>query len=157
MNELTDEVLVALRRIIRATDLHSRRLGKDTGLTTPQLVVMNAIEKHGDQTLAEIGRQVSLSQATVTNILNRLEANGLVTRKRSQQDKRRVDVFLTAKGVSLRESAPQPLQEEFVERFSELAGWEQHQIVAALMRVATMMDAQTLDAAPMLATGEHVL
>ncbi len=157
MNELTDEVLVALRRIIRATDLHSRRLGKDTGLTTPQLVVMNAIEKYGDQSLAEIGRQVSLSQATVTNILNRLEANGLVIRKRSKQDKRRVDVFLTAKGARLRASAPQPLQEEFVERFSELAGWEQHQIVAALMRVATMMDAQTLDAAPMLATGEHVV
>jgi DNA-binding MarR family transcriptional regulator len=146
MNELTDEVLVALRRIIRATDLHSRRLGKDTGLTTPQLVVMNAIEKYGDQSLAEIGRQVSLSQATVTNILNRLEANGLVTRKRSKRDKRRVDVFLTAEGARLRASAPQPLQEEFVERFRELDGWEQHQ-----------MDAQTLDAAPMLATGEHVL
>jgi hypothetical protein len=38
--ELPDHVLVALRRIIRATDLHSRKLGKKTGLTTPQLVII---------------------------------------------------------------------------------------------------------------------
>ncbi len=45
MNELHDQVLVSLRRIIRATDLHSRKLGKETGLTTPQLVVMRAIQQ----------------------------------------------------------------------------------------------------------------
>lgn len=156
MSDLTDEVLVSLRRIIRANDLHSRRLGKETGLTTPQLVVLRTINERGEQTVSEIGRSVSLSQATVTNILNRLEAGGLVKRKRSSEDRRRVNVSLTAPAKRLLKAAPMPLQEGFVERFGALAKWEQHQIVASLERVATMMDAEELDAAPLLATGQDV-
>lgn len=156
MHDFTDDVLVSLRRIIRATDIHSRRLGKETGLTTPQLVVMRAIAENAGQSVSEIGRRVSLSQATVTSILNRLDTNGLVKRARSREDKRRVNVHLTAKGKRLLTSAPTPLQEGFVARFRALPSWEQHQIVAALERVAEMMDAEDLDAAPLLATGEEV-
>lgn len=156
MSDLTDDVLVSLRRIIRATDLHSRRLGKETGLTTPQLVVLRAIDAHGAPTVSEIGRQVSLSQATVTNILNRLQLNRLVSRERSREDKRRVNVKLTAKGRRLLAGAPEPLQESFVERFEALAGWEQHLIVSSLARVAAMMDVEELEAAPLLATGADV-
>ncbi len=156
MTNLTDEVLVSLRRIIRATDLHSRKLGRDTGLTTPQLVIMGAIERAQSQTVSEIARSVSLSQATVTNILNRLESQGLIKRERCNADKRRVNVKLTAQGARLIADAPEPLQHEFVLRFDDLETWEQHHIVAALSRVAAMMDAESLDAAPLLATGEEV-
>jgi len=156
MSNLTDEVLVLLRRIIRATDLYSRRLGRETGLTTPQLVVIRALTEDSVHNVSDIARIVSLSQATVTSILGRLESNGLVRRERSSEDRRRVNVLLTDKGRQLRDSAPQPLQEEFIERFSQLADWEQHQVVSSLARVAMMMDAKDLDAAPMLSTGEEV-
>lgn len=156
MTNLTDEVLVSLRRIIRATDLHSRKLGRDTGLTTPQLVIMGAIHRAQSQTVSEIARSVSLSQATVTNILNRLESQGLLKRERCNADKRRVNVKLTARGERLIADAPEPLQHEFVSRFDELEVWEQHHIVAALAHVAAMMDAESLDASPLLATGEEV-
>jgi DNA-binding MarR family transcriptional regulator len=156
MNDLQDEVLVSLRRIIRATDLYSRKLGKRTGLTTPQLVVIQAIGTLRDPTVSDVAKAVSLSLATVTTILNRLEANGLVHRERSAVDRRRVIVTLTEKGEELGASAPKPLQDSFVDRFVRLESWEQHQIVAALERVATMMDAEELDAAPILLSGENV-
>jgi DNA-binding MarR family transcriptional regulator len=156
MSDLTDDVLVSLRRIIRANDLHSRKLGKETGLTTPQLVVMRAILKADDPTVSGVSREVSLSQATVTNILNRLEAHDLIRRRRSEQDKRRVNLEVTAAGRKLLKSAPQPLQEGFVARFNQLQDWEQHLIVSSLARIAAMMDAQDLDAAPLLAPGEKV-
>ena len=156
MTQLTDEVLTSLRRIIRATDIHSRRLGKQTGLTTPQLVVMRAIASKGSATVTGISREVSLSQATVTNILNRLEANGLVRKERGTRDKRQVNVSLTEKGSNLEAHAPEPIQEEFVARFGELEAWEQHLIVSSLARVASMMDAEDLDAAPVLATDEQM-
>jgi DNA-binding MarR family transcriptional regulator len=156
MADLTDDVLVSLRRIIRANDLHSRKLGRETGLTTPQLVVMRAILETADPTVSEISRQVSLSQATVTNILNRLEAHDLVRRHRGEEDKRRVYLEVTDAGRKLLETAPTPLQEGFVARFNQLADWEQYQIVSSLARVAAMMDAGDLDAAPLLATGEEV-
>jgi DNA-binding MarR family transcriptional regulator len=156
MNELEDHVLIALRRIIRATDLHSRALGKETGLTTPQLVVIRAIRDMSAPTVSDVARAVSLSQATVTTILQRLETKGLVKRERSRNDRRAVIVQLTSAGKTLWKNAPEPLQYSFTERFKALAGWEQHSIVAALERVAAMMDAQQLDAAPMLASGEDV-
>lgn len=155
--ELPDHVLVALRRIIRATDLHSRKLGKQTGLTTPQLVIIQAVGRLEDPTVSDIAKAVSLSLATVTTILNRLERNGLVNRARSSVDRRRVIVTLTEEGQTLRASAPKPLQDSFVAKFSKLETWEQHSIVAALERIAAMMDADELDAAPLLASGEKVL
>jgi DNA-binding MarR family transcriptional regulator len=157
MNELQDHLLIALRRIIRATDLHSRALGKETGLTTPQLVVIRAIREMKAPTVSNIARAVSLSQATVTTILQRLESKGLVKRERSRSDRRAVIVQLTPAGNALCKTAPEPLQYSFTERFRALPSWEQHNIVAALERVAAMMDAQQLDAAPMLASGEEVL
>lgn len=157
MSDLEDHVLIALRRIIRATDLHSRVLGKETGLTTPQLVVIRAIREMNAPTVSDIARAVSLSQATVTTILKRLETKGLLKRERSRADRRAVIVQLTAAGKTLWKTAPEPLQYSFTHRFKQLASWEQHNIVAALERVAAMMDAQQLDAAPMLASGEDVL
>jgi DNA-binding MarR family transcriptional regulator len=92
----------------------------------------------------------------VTTILNRLEGKGLLVRERSSADRRAVNLRLTAAGKTLWKSAPEPLQYRFTQRFSALQGWEQHSIVAALERVASMMDAQALDAAPLLASGEDV-
>jgi DNA-binding MarR family transcriptional regulator len=157
MAELEDEVLVSLRRIMRATSIHSRKLGKVMGLTTPQLVVIRAIGEEGLPTASDIARAVSLSQATVTTILNRLEDKQLLTRERSAVDRRRVKVQLTDLGKQVLREAPMPLQESFSARFSRLPSWEQHQIVSALERVATMMDAEELDAAPLLASGDEVI
>jgi DNA-binding MarR family transcriptional regulator len=157
MAELEDEVLVSLRRIMRATSIHSRKLGKVMGLTTPQLVVIRAIGEEGLPTASDIARAVSLSQATVTTILNRLEDKQLLTRERSAVDRRRVKVLLTDLGKQVLREAPMPLQESFSARFSQLPSWEQHQIVSALERVATMMDAEELDAAPLLASGDEVV
>lgn len=157
MSDLQDNVLISLRRIIRATDLHSRKLGKHTGLTTPQLVIIRTIGALKDPTVSDIAKAVSLSLATVTTILNRLETHGLVHRERSQVDRRRVIVTLTQAGLEKHAIAPKPLQDSFVDRFSRLEKWEQHQIVAALERVASMMDAEELDAAPLLLSGESVI
>jgi DNA-binding MarR family transcriptional regulator len=156
MNELHDQVLVSLRRIIRATDLHSRKLGKETGLTTPQLVVMRAIQQQERPVAKELARSVSLSQATITNILNRLESHELIHRARSKNDKRRINISLTPQGRTLLEAAPQPLQENFIERFGALKIWERHQLIASLERLASMMDAEHLDAAPLLTASEDM-
>jgi DNA-binding MarR family transcriptional regulator len=149
-NEYWHEVLVSLRRIIRATDLQSKRILKVCGLTIPQVMVLRAIETLGDVTVKRIADNVSLSQATVTTILNRLEDRHLVDRVRSQADKRVVNARLTPVGQQTLESAPALLHEEFINRFEALADWEKTQILSALQRVATMMDAESLDAAPLL-------
>jgi len=115
-----EELLVALRRVIRAVDLRSKQLSKHVGLTGPQLLVMQNIEERPGIMVREIAENINLSPATITNILDRLESRDLATRIRSTQDKRKVGVFLTERGKEAVVDAPRPLQEHFVERFSQL-------------------------------------
>jgi DNA-binding MarR family transcriptional regulator len=86
----------------------------------------------------------------VTNILDRLENKGLVSRVRSTQDKRKVSLYLTENGKALLLNAPQALQEHFIENFANLAQWEQSQLLSSMERLAGMMDANEIDAAPLL-------
>jgi DNA-binding MarR family transcriptional regulator len=147
---LWHEVLVTLRRIIRATDLQSKRMVKASGLTIPQVMVLRAIADLGDVTVRKVSDHVSLSQATVTTILNRLESRALVVRVRSDADKRVVNARLTSAGEVMLAGAPTLLHEKFIERFESLSKREQGDILEALQRVAEMMDAEEIDAAPLL-------
>jgi len=144
---------VSLRRVIRATDLHSKYLAKTTGLTAPQILLLQTIRDKGQVTIGELASEISLSQATVTTILDRLEKRKLVYRERSSQDKRKVHAYLTDSGIETLQAAPTPLQEHFTRQFGDLQNWEQTMIIASLQRVAQMMDAQHIDAAPVLDIG----
>ncbi len=147
------QALTAIRRLIRATDLHSRKITRMAGLTSSQLILLKRVLEVTDATISELAASISLSQATVTTILDRLEQSGLVRRERSEQDRRKVFVQLTAEGRAVLQRAPEPLQETFIRQFSALKDWERSMILSSLQRVAEMMDAQDIDASPMLDVG----
>jgi len=153
---LGDEVLMALRRIVRAIDLHSRKLAQQHGVTGPQILILKRLSVAPEVAVGELARKVSLSQATVTDILDRLERRGLVMRVRSTSDKRRVLVCATDEGKRLLKSSPPLLQENFVQRLRALPDWEQTLILSSLQRVGTMLEVDRLDAAPMLSSGSLV-
>jgi DNA-binding MarR family transcriptional regulator len=142
-----------LRKVIRAIDLYSKKLNKDSGLTSPQLFVLQEIAAQDGVMVKDIANSINLSSATVTNILDRLETRELVVRERSTIDKRKVGLHLTELGTKALENAPKPLQEHFIDRFEKLEEWEQTQLLATMQRIASMMDAEDLDAAPMLEVG----
>ena len=148
--EYWNDVLISLRQIIRATDIHSKQLVKRSGLTIPQIMVLKAIHELGDVTIKRISAEVSLSQATVTTILNRLEERKFVERVRSNIDKRIVNVRLAEQGSQALSEAPSLLHERFIKNFESLERWEQTQILSSLQHVASMMDAEEIDAAPIL-------
>jgi len=148
-----DAVLIALRKVIRATDLHSKYLAKNTGLTTAQLLILQSIQNMGEVSIGEISKKISLSQATVTSILDRLADKGLVYRERSTKDKRKVHAYLTEDAVALIKDAPAPLQEQFTKQFEALNEWEQSMMISSLQRIAQMMDAEEIDASPVLDVG----
>lgn len=143
-------LLVALRKVIRAIDLHSKHLSKTSGLTSPQLLIMLEIDKSSGINSSQVAKKVNLSAATVTNILDRLENKSLIARVRDTQDKRRVALYLTEDGKAILLNAPQALQEHFIENFANLAPWEQSQLLSSMERISQMMDADEIDAAPLL-------
>lgn len=142
--------LIALRRIIRATDLHSKRVRRESGLTVPQVVLLQAIRALGEVSGRQLAEEVSLSQATVSTILDRLEGRGYVERYRSPQDRRVVHVRLTRMGQEILKRAPPLLHVRFVEALERLSAKERKVILESLERVAEMMGAESVDAAPLL-------
>ena len=155
MNQLrpnSDNVIIALRKIIQAIDQNSRSLFKRIGLTGPQLVILQGIDSRTEISVGELSREVSLSQATVTSVLERMESRGLVERRRSHGDRRRVLVRVTDAGRNLLESAPPLMQETFVEQFNQLPDWEQTMILSSLQRLVSLMKAKSISASPFLET-----
>ncbi|UFN47427.1 MarR family transcriptional regulator [Roseomonas sp. OT10] len=82
-----------------------RRPLQRLGLTYPQYLVMVALWREDGVTVGRLGEQLSLDTSTLTPLLKRLEALGLLTRRRSEADERRVIVSLTERGQRLREEA----------------------------------------------------
>ena len=151
--EKHEEVLISIRQIIRAIDLHSKRLSKESGLTGPQLILMRSIRELGEVTIRELSNHTNMSQATATTILDRLERHELVKRVRSIQDKRKVHAHLTDKGRLVLEQAPTPLQQNFINKFQRLEEWEQSLLLSSVQRISSMMNAEDIDVAPVLEIG----
>ncbi|MFT5729765.1 MAG: DNA-binding MarR family transcriptional regulator [Desulforhopalus sp.] len=146
-------LLIALRKMIQAIDQHSTNLQKKFGLTGPQLILLQSISAHDKVSVTQLSKNVSLSQATVTDITKRLENNGQITRTRDTDDKRKTNIALTENGKAILNTVPPLLQEQFTERFSKLDNWEQLMIESAFERVVSMMSAEDIDASSILVSG----
>ena len=151
--EPSEQVLMSLRRIIRAIELHSRHLVQEYGLTGPQLVILREVADRGEVTAGDLARSTSLSQATVTGIVTRLEKRQLVYREKGDADKRKVWVKATPQCHELLNNAPPLLQTSFVDAFRKLKDWEQTLILSSMQRLVDLMEAGDVDASSMLMVG----
>ncbi|RFP87557.1 MarR family transcriptional regulator [Rhodobacteraceae bacterium 63075] len=150
----TDDSLIALRRIVRATELFGREIRQTTGVTASQFRVLQIIAENGFATAKTISTRMQVSQGTVTSVVDKLVRDGLALRHKSEQDRRQINIVLTDAGSKILKDAPDPLQQRFVRKFAAMEDWEQAMVVASLERVAAMLDAKDLDASPILDTGE---
>jgi DNA-binding MarR family transcriptional regulator len=148
-----DDILRSLRRISRAIDLHSRKLASQYGLTGPQLVCLRILENQGPLTPSLLAKEISLSQGTITGIVDRLAAGGLVTRERSTKDRRSVTISISSSGQDMVNRAPFPLQESLTLNLRKLPPENQTVIHTVLQQIVRMMGAEEVDAAPVLSTG----
>lgn len=151
--EIDESVLRSLRKITRAIDQYSRKLAFVYKLTGPQLICMRGIRNQPELTATELVEEASLSKPTVTGILDRLESRGLIIRVRDQKDRRKIRINLSESGRAVLSNAPMPLQESFRNNLLCLPLSEQKHIDAVLQRIVEMMEAEKIDAVPMLASG----
>ena len=94
-------LLISLRKIISTIDRHSRHLIKSYGLTIPQLLILQEVISSKGSTVSKLGKVVTLSQPTVTDIVERLQSRGFLTRYPSGTDKRSNIIISTEKGIEL--------------------------------------------------------
>jgi DNA-binding MarR family transcriptional regulator len=103
--ELERQVCFALSVASRTVLSVYRPLLEPMGLTHPQYLVMLALWQHAPMPVKDVGALLQLDSGTLSPLLKRLEANGLVSRPRNPQDERALTVSLTARGQALREQA----------------------------------------------------
>ncbi|MBE3070325.1 MAG: MarR family transcriptional regulator, partial [Planctomycetes bacterium] len=143
-------ILNAIRQIIRAADIDSRQLAADHQITAPQLMAMMAVVEKGAISATAIAKRIHLSPSTLVGVLDRLEGKGLIRRDRSADDRRLVWVTATDQGRALATKTPFPLQYSLDKALKQLTAREQSQTVACMERLADLMDAGQIEAAPML-------
>ncbi len=132
-------ILKALRRIMHASDSHSRKLNEQFHITAPQMLCLYSLVKDGIETQSELVKHIDLGASTINGIVDRLEEKGLVRRERSQQDRRRVLLQVSEKGLSLTRSASALLQANFSQALRALPELEQATIALSLERVVELM------------------
>ena len=146
-------ILLSVRRIMRAIDMHSSYLARQYGLTSPQLICLKKLSGEKGLTPGGLAKEVHLSHATVTGIINRLEKKGWVQRTRSTADGRSYLIQLTDSGLAMMQSAPSMIQDQFMHELSKLAEWEKTMILSSLQRITSILNVESIDAAPVMTTG----
>ncbi|HVH11754.1 MAG TPA: MarR family transcriptional regulator [Longimicrobium sp.] len=102
---LERQLCFALYSAANLTTRLYRPLLEPLGITYPQYLALLALWDRAPRSVGELGNALGLDSGTLTPLLKRLEAGGLVTRTRDARDERRVLVGLTPAGVALRERA----------------------------------------------------
>lgn len=146
-------ILKALRRIIRAVDVHSHKLQRDFKVTAPQLICLYSLVQEEPMMLSTLAKRVSLGASTVNGIVDRLEVRGLVKRQRSDNDRRAVNIQVTDAGIELVRKAPSLLQDRLSAALRRLPELEQATIALSLERIVDLMEAGDLSTSPNLMPG----
>lgn len=140
-----DRILHSLRRIARALDINSRKLAAEKGVTSVQLLCLNTLATEEADTATALARLVHLSPSTVVGILDRLQANELLERRRDTQDRRVVRVALTRKGRALVGKTQHPIQNLLERRRNNLSRTEANRIADTLDRLVEILGAERID------------
>ena len=100
-NQLCFALVTAARNVVAIY----RPILEPLGLTHPQYLVMLALWERSPRTLHDLAADLAMDPATASPLVKRLENDGLLSRHRSAQDERRLDIALTDRGAALRERA----------------------------------------------------
>ncbi|MET8586900.1 MarR family transcriptional regulator [Streptomyces collinus] len=143
---LDRQICFSLHAASRAFNGVYRVILKDLGLTYPQYLVMLVLWERDDLPVKKLGEQLRLDSGTLSPLVKRLEAAGLVRRERSTEDERSVRVRLTEEGAALRERAL-----EVPRRIAAATGFEVAEIGELrerLDQLTSALDAAALSEAP---------
>jgi DNA-binding MarR family transcriptional regulator len=134
---LNRQVCFALYSASRAATAVYRPVLEELGLTYPQYLVMLVLWEDEPRGVKELGEELGLDSGTLSPLLKRLESLGLVERRRSGEDERRVAIHLTAAGRELSSKAG-----ALPKRLAEAAGLtaeELDQLHSTLARLTTAL------------------
>lgn len=152
------EIVIAIRRLIRAIDLDSKKSQKETGLSIPQLLALIFISKQTDYqtTQLELRKHLNLNSSTVTGIVSRLVNKGYLARLPAREDKRATRLAITHEGLAILKVSSPLLQEKLTNRLSKLEDQKLDEILSTLKFLISLLEAEDIDASPFITSSENL-
>ncbi len=148
----SDEIIIAIRRILRAVNLESKRCEKEYGLSMPQMLVLSFIAREPDMrtTNKAIKDHMQLNASTVTGILKRLTKKGFTASVPNVDDQRGSIIALTQSGYDLIKSTPPPLQMKLEQGLEKLSEADRQKLTRYFEFIVQLLELEEGAAAPIL-------
>ncbi|MFA7403977.1 MAG: MarR family transcriptional regulator [Pelobacteraceae bacterium] len=143
------EIIDNLRQVFQAITEYSKTAERSTGLTGPQLWAVNILANTSPLRVSELAQRMYLTPATVVGILDRLEIKGLISRTRSTEDRRAVDLHLTEAGKKLAAKSPEVAQVMLVKGLDELTDEQFTAVELGMKHMVRMLGAEHITPQPL--------
>ncbi len=153
------EIMISVRKIVRAINLESKRVEKNFGISVPQLLTLKYLKEKPDykSTMRNLREFLSLNASTVTGIVSRLEAKGYVARLPDPVDKRSTPIVLTSKGDVLIKKTNMSLHERISKNLEAIDEDEYQAILGSFQTIINFLNIHDLDASPIITGGSEIM
>lgn len=141
MENLNDSVKVAklFQEVMHLFKHNMSKVFEDIGMTAPQIMVIRILSKEKTLKITELSTKLSLSNSTVSGIIDRLEKQGMVERKRSEKDKRVVHVSIAADFKEMHQIFEKRLEERTTKIMNKATPEELAKIFEGLEALKTLI------------------
>ncbi len=129
----------SLRHLVRALRMSSHQAWRDLGVSGAQLYVLRQLASAQPLSLSELAERTHTHASSVSVVVSRLLARGLVARRAAADDARRAELTLTAAGTRLLERAPMPVQARLIDALADLPAGERTRLARTLARLCVAL------------------
>ena len=144
-----NEIVVSIRKLVRAVYLDSQKMSKQYGLTGPQSGVLRILASRGSLSSADLSRALYVTPSNITGIIDRLEKKGLVERIKKEGDRRIALIALTEAGTKLGKSLPDPIEKRFIAELADLETEHVQILAMAMKQILNLIDSEGIGATPL--------
>ena len=122
----------AIRAVVRSLRLNTRAIEQKIGISLAQLYVLQQVAERPAESLNDLAERTATHQSSVSVVVRRLVDRGLVSRRSSTIDKRRVQIAVTPAGHAVLQGAPRTIQRRLVTAMESMSAAERHQLAELL-------------------------
>jgi DNA-binding MarR family transcriptional regulator len=133
--------LVSIRRLVRTLRTTATSVERETGLSTAQTFVLQLLREAPAESMNDLAARTSTDQSSVSVVVSRLEAKGLVARRPSPTDARRTQVVITSAGIELMRRKPPTVQERLTRALTGMPPESVAVLSSELNRLVALMGA----------------
>jgi len=139
--EVVGRALVSIRRLVRTLRTTAVSVERETGLSTAQTFVLQLLLEAPAESMNELAERTSTDQSSVSVVVSRLEAKGLVARLTSATDARRTQVVITNSGIALMHRKPPTVQERLTRALTGMPPSSLELLASELNKLVALMGA----------------